>query len=278
MQIAAQILVCLDGILAVHDLGVVTALVEHADVNTHHRGIVHTTAHSTLIGRNDHQIVLIHGKIGITANQRLNELVGGAHIVKAAKGHGILHTGIVCIKGDDVLHTHSLQLLQHQCTVKRLASGALVLTPLIQHGHDHRYAARLACNGSDHTLEIGKMIVRAHGYLLTVHFVGHTVIEGIAVNVNVVTAQGFVQQGLCLTGAKARALNRCDKGSVTAMASPFLEIVVNLKHKLLRARHTDNTKISVKRILHSLLLCKLSMGFLVGFPHILCYYNITFAI
>ena len=44
----------------------------------------------------------------------------------------ILYTGIMCIKGDDILNTHIDQLMKCIGTVKRLSSDTFVLATLIE--------------------------------------------------------------------------------------------------------------------------------------------------
>ena len=51
-------------------------------------------------------MLLVDLDVGIVGEQGLHELVGGHEIVKSDQGNGVLYTGIVGIKGDDVVHAH----------------------------------------------------------------------------------------------------------------------------------------------------------------------------
>ena len=249
-QIAAEIFVCLDGVSAVYDLGVVAALVEHTDVNAHHRGVVGATVHCALIGRDDHQILFIDRDIGEMTYQCLDHLVGGMNILKSAKRNGVLHARIVCIEGDDVRYAHTHKLLKSDRAVERFSARALMLTSLVKHRHDYRYATRFARDSGDNALQIGVMVIGAHRNVLAVHLVGNAIVKGIAVKINVVTAHRLVQKSLCLARTEAGAVYGCKEGFLTAVSSPFLEVVVNLRNELLASLHTDNAQISVKCILH----------------------------
>ena len=134
---AAQEFVGHDGISAVHHLGVIPALVEHAHVHAQVVGQVHGPVHGALVGADDHQGVLVQADGDPVVEQGLHKLVGGHKVVKAAQGDGVLHPGVVGIEGDDVAHAHLLQLLQGHGAVQGFPLGALVLPALVEEGHDH---------------------------------------------------------------------------------------------------------------------------------------------
>ena len=67
LNVTAEVLVSDDGIFSVNDYGIVTALIEHTEVNTHNRGVIHTLAHTALIGRYNHSLVGVNVDVGILA-------------------------------------------------------------------------------------------------------------------------------------------------------------------------------------------------------------------
>lgn len=93
--------------------------------------------------------------------------------------NGILYTGIMCIESDNVVYTHAYQLLQCQCTVQRLAGSSLVLTALIQEGHDHSDTTGLTADSCDDTLQILIVIIGRHMVLVATQGIGHGVVQDI---------------------------------------------------------------------------------------------------
>ena len=64
------------------------------------------------------------------------------------------------IEGDKILDSEIHQLTEHVRSVKGFASGSLVLSALVQEGHDNRNTGGLPVNGCHNSLQILKMIVR----------------------------------------------------------------------------------------------------------------------
>ena len=92
----------------------------------------------------------------------LDELVGWLYSLKTMKRSRILYTGIMCIKGDNILNTHIDQLMKCIGTVKRLSSDTFVLAALIEIWHDHVDSAGFSAYSGDNTLHILEMIIRGH--------------------------------------------------------------------------------------------------------------------
>ena len=132
-----------DGVAAVHDGGVVAALVEHAHLGSDHGCEVHRAAHGALVGADEHQILAIHLNVGNVAQKRFDELVGRLHILKGFDRNGILNAGVVRIEGDDGFDAEVREFLQSYGAVQRLTGGALVLAALVEERHDDRDAAGL---------------------------------------------------------------------------------------------------------------------------------------
>ena len=237
--LTAEILVSNDGVLAVDDDGVVASLVEHTEVNAHNGGIVHTLAHSALVGRDNHSLVGVDVEVGILVEHRLDHLICRAHVLKAVKRNGVLNSGVVSVEGDKVGDAHSNELLECKRTVERLSAGSLMLSALVEHRHYNADTASLTANSTDNSLKILKMVVGTHGYGLTVHIILYTVIEDVTYNINVVTSEGMVNSALCLTAAKSGAGRVYEEGSIVVVTTPFLEVKIYLFCEILAALHAD---------------------------------------
>ena len=162
----------------------------------------------------------IQNQIRHVLDQRLDHLIGGLYVIKSGERNCVLHSGIVCIKGEDVGNTHIGQLLQHHGAVQRLSGASLVLSALVQHGHDYVDTSCLAADGADDSLQIGKMIVGTHGNGLTVHLIGDAVIEHVANNEYVSAAHSIVKQTLTLAASETGTF-RSDREALIG-AVPFL--------------------------------------------------------
>ena len=155
-EVLTEVFVCNDGVLAVFDTGIVTSLVEHTNVKSRNRGEEHTSAHSTLIGRDDDELFLIKGNVGNCLDKRLYHLVCRTVVIKANKRNCVLNAVVVRVKGDKILNAVELELAKHHSAVKGLAVCSLVLSALIEHGHDDRNTACLALDRSDDSLRSAK--------------------------------------------------------------------------------------------------------------------------
>ena len=63
---------------------------------------------------------------------------------KAFKGNSVIYTGVVCVKGDYVLNTHTNKLLERHSAVHRLSCSSSVLSSLVKHRHNYGNSSRLA--------------------------------------------------------------------------------------------------------------------------------------
>lgn len=117
---------------------------------------------SALIGRDNHKVLPAGGNVGKGPEHGLEHLVRGHQVVKAHQGHGVLHPGVVGVKGDHVVHTHVLQLLQGKGAVQRLPVASAVLPPAIEQGHHHGQAVGLAHGRLDQPLQVLKMVIGRH--------------------------------------------------------------------------------------------------------------------
>lgn len=140
----AEILVRDDRVAAVHDAGIIAALVEHAELHAKHGGIIHVAVQRALIRADDHEIILVGREVREILEELFQHLICRHQVVKAHDRHGVLHARVVRVKGEQIRNAHLLQLLQHVCAVERLAVAAAVLAAAVQQRHDDVHAVRFA--------------------------------------------------------------------------------------------------------------------------------------
>ena len=133
----------------------------------------------------------------------LDKLIGGLYGLEAVKRDRILHPGIMSVKGDDIVHSHTHHFLKRQSTVQRFPCGALMLTAFVEIRHDHGDPPCLSSHRSDNSFEILIMIVRRHMVFVPAQGIGQTVICHIHKQVKIGSADGFQDNALGLPGAEA---------------------------------------------------------------------------
>ena len=158
-----------DRISSVHDRGVVAALVEHTHVHAQVVGNVNCAAHTALIRADDHKMVLVDLQVRRVAQNVFDKLIGGLYGFEAVQRDRVLHSRIVSVESDDILHSHIRQLLKRQSAVEGLAVGTLVLAALIEKRHNHIDAARFSAHSGDDALQILIVVVGGHAVLCAGH-------------------------------------------------------------------------------------------------------------
>ena len=127
-----------------------------------------------------------------------------------------------------------------------------MLTAFVQHRHNHGNTARLALDSSDNAFQVLEMIVRAHRNLDTAHIVGNTVVEAIGNDVYIPSAHRLMDQSLCLAGTETGAIcidHVCSR-FIAVVVAPFLQVSIDLIHKLLTAAHTDDSQLTIQKLFH----------------------------
>ena len=230
-----------DGVAAVDHTGVVTALVEHAQVAAQHAGEVHVAVHGAFVRADHGELTLVEGDLRVLLQQAFQHLIGRHGVVEAHQRHSILHAGVMCVEGDDVLHTHGLQLLQGHGAVQALTHHAAMLTAAVQAGHDHRHAVCLAGHRLDQALQVCKVIVRGHVVHVVKQLVGHAVVAGIHHNKDIVAAHGLLDQTLGITALEAGAVAGDDEGLLVnaGVLGPTDQVLVDQAGKLLGTGASD---------------------------------------
>ena len=120
-----------DRIASVDNAGIVSSLIEHAHIQTKHIGNIDGTAHTTLIRADYHHVFRVDLQIPDMIQKSFDKLVSRLYGLKAAKGNGVLYTGIMGIEGDDIVDSHADQFLQGNCTIQGLSGRALMLSAFI---------------------------------------------------------------------------------------------------------------------------------------------------
>ena len=105
-------------IFAVHDPGIIPALVEHAGVGADDRGKINCTSHCALVRTDNRDVIPIDGEIRDSQHQGAEKLVGRKEIIKVGERRDALNPRIMGIKGDEIVNAHIDQLAEHQCTVQ----------------------------------------------------------------------------------------------------------------------------------------------------------------
>ena len=243
-HVAAQVLVGHNGVAAVHHTGVVPALVEHAQLHPQHGGVVHVPVQGALVGGDNHKVIPLGRKVGEVAEHGFQHLIGRHQVVKAHQGHSVLHTGVVGVKGDHVVHAHGLQLLQREGAVQRFPVAAAVLPSAVEQGHHHGDAVGLAHGGLDKPLQVLVMVVGGHVVLLAKVLVGAAVVAHIHHKVQVIAPHGALQNALAIAGGEpgAAAANAEGVDVHPRLVCPPYQVRLDFVRQLLGALHGDNAK------------------------------------
>ena len=191
----------------------------------------------------------------------LDELVSRLNSVKTVERDCVLHSGIVSIKGDDIVHAHTGKFLQSDRAVQGFTGGSLGLKTLIQIGHNDCDTACLSAYCSYYALEVGKMIIRRHVIVKSEHAVSLVVIDYIHKDVEIHAAYGFVYDTFTLTGTETRFLGIDDvsrtkiacKGRTVLMfvltfCAPVLEICIDFFSHCLTSGDCNQTELTKRGV------------------------------
>ena len=235
-----------DGVTAVYDHGIISALVEHSEVHSEGGGVVHITADGTLVGRHDHKIIVVGMEIGDVFEKSLENLIGGHNVIEAHQGYGVLHAGVVRVEGDYAGNAHALKLLQHYCAVERFAICTAMLTATVEQRHNYADSVCLSADRLNDSLKILIVVVGRHTVDATEIVVGAAIVSDVDENEDVVTANGGFDQSLSVTRGKAGTLILDEEGVnvESAVTGPAYKVVVDLASELRGTFHRDQLKFS----------------------------------
>ena len=122
------------------------------------------------------------------------------------KRNRILNSGIMGIKGDNIIYSHTDQLLKAQSTVQRFSPGSFVLTAFVKEGHNDIDPSGFPSYGGNDPLQILKVIVRGHMVGVAAQRISQGIVADIHHEVKIVAPDGFLQDTLCLAGTETRGL------------------------------------------------------------------------
>ena len=105
-------------IFAVHDPGIIPALVKHAGVGTDDRGKINCPSHCALVRTDNRDVIPIDGEIRDSQHQGTEKLVGRKEIIKVSERRDALDPGVMGVKGNEIVDAHINQLAEHQRTVQ----------------------------------------------------------------------------------------------------------------------------------------------------------------
>ena len=200
-------------------------------------------------------MVLVNLQVIGGPEQRLHKLIDGHDIVKAAQGDGVLHTRIVGVKGQDIIHAHIDQLLEHKSTIHGLAGTSSMLPALIEEGQDDSDGRRLAGGGANQSLDIRIDIIGRHVIHVAADLVLEAVVQDVRNDIEINSTDRFCDKSFRFSGTKpgtagfdqVRISTVILKNNITdvvmiSVFSPINDIRINTFSQGLAARVYDDAK------------------------------------
>ena len=96
-----------DGIFAVDNFGIIAAFIEHTGIDSKDVCKIYRSVESAFIGTDHDKVIFINEKVIFGTQKRSCQNVGGSDIVKAAQGLCILDSGIMSVKGNEIVDAHA---------------------------------------------------------------------------------------------------------------------------------------------------------------------------
>ena len=158
----------------------------------------------------------------------------------------------MCVKRNDVVNAHVVELLKSQWAIQRLSCGSSVLTAFIQKWKNHSNSSCFAADSCDDTLQICKVIIRRHMIGLSAKGVGQAVVCYINHNEQVVTSYRLIDHTFGFSGTESRNIRFNNiafsgivlKSNIVLMLvltvlSPGSKIIIDLATELCAAGRRD---------------------------------------
>ena len=155
-------------------------------------------------------MILVELHIRCIAQNIFDELVSRLNGFESMQRNRVLYTRIVGVEGDNVLYAHRGQLLQAECAVERLSSGSFMLTAFVQEWHNNIDSTGFSTDSCNDTLQILEMVIRRHVVCVAAKRIRQTVIADIKQNVDIISADRFVDDTFCLSRTETRNLRLND--------------------------------------------------------------------
>ena len=93
------------------------------------------------------------------------------------------------------------------------------------------------------------MVVRTHRNVHSVHTVGNAVVKAVANDIEIVSADGVLNERFCFARAESRTYRRNNE-SVLLGLSPLGQVLVHLSRKVVATGHTDYSEFTVDLVSH----------------------------
>ena len=227
-------------ILAVYYPGIIPSLIEHTCIYTQNVGKIDWPVKCSLIRWYHNQMLLIDYHILFMVKQSIDEGSRRCIVIKAVKRYCICHSRVMSIEGNEIIHSHVVEFLKHEGTVKWLSGApwcSSMLSSLIQERHNNIHSLSLTGSCCDHTFKVLIMIIRAHMIDTVIHSVGNGAVGYISNKKQIFTSNRVIKYSLCLTGSESRAsgmpqigipliaLNRRVKGELAYLSLPWLNYI-----------------------------------------------------
>ena len=101
-----------DGMTSVHTFGVIQTFIVHTHINAKDVGKINGAVHASLVRADDSKMLIVNMKTLFVSEKSFDKLIGWLNSFKTMKRSCVLNTGVMGVKGNDVFHTHSGQLLK----------------------------------------------------------------------------------------------------------------------------------------------------------------------
>ena len=176
--------------------------------------------------------------------QAFEHLIGGHHVVQAHQGDGVLHPGIVGVKGNEIGNAHMPHFLEHDRTVQGLPVVSPVLPAAIQQRHDHVDSVRLSLSCLNQALQVLIMVIRRHMVFIAKQLIRAVIIAHIRQNKQVRTPNSGLDEPLSVSGGKPGTFCFNQEGLFisAALSAPLNQILVNFLPKLFRTVHYNESQ------------------------------------
>ena len=97
---------------SVYTSGIIETLIVHTHINAKDIGKINGAVHASLVRADDSKMFIVNAKTFFVSEKSLDKLIGWLNSFKTMKRSCVLNTSVMGVKGNDVFHTHSGQLLK----------------------------------------------------------------------------------------------------------------------------------------------------------------------
>ena len=95
-------------IAAIYNARKIAPLVEHAEIQAEHSGIIDAAGHAAFIRGNNHQMLTVNFQGVHMVDKSFDHLIRRLDVFKPLERDGVLYARVVCVKGDDIINIHHI--------------------------------------------------------------------------------------------------------------------------------------------------------------------------